>query len=252
MPIARGHVVCSLELVNPEATGVANSIQYREMAVGNTFGATALSSYGGFWIGTAIILTPGGFQIEASVAQAGGAAAFADEFGFYLIVNYSIISPEKLLLMYPRAGSSLPSSSSSARSAPPSPSSASSFLSTWHSCSSESAICTVRLGPARLKRRLSRLEASLPYWLPFWRGIMPLLVLRTIRTGLFFFSRSRVERGLICGIVSSLFQWLISLGLILDELDVRITRPLFEVYNNIHITTLMESGGGPERFCKFS
>lgn len=31
----------------------------REMAVGNTFGATALSSYGGFWISYAIILTPG-------------------------------------------------------------------------------------------------------------------------------------------------------------------------------------------------
>ncbi|EPS30261.1 hypothetical protein PDE_05212 [Penicillium oxalicum 114-2] len=30
-----------------------------EMAVGNTFGATALSSYGGFWIAFAIVLTPG-------------------------------------------------------------------------------------------------------------------------------------------------------------------------------------------------
>lgn len=30
----------------------------REMAVGNTFGATALSSYGGFWISYAILLTP--------------------------------------------------------------------------------------------------------------------------------------------------------------------------------------------------
>jgi uncharacterized protein len=29
------------------------------MAVGNTFGATALSSYGGFWISYAILLTPG-------------------------------------------------------------------------------------------------------------------------------------------------------------------------------------------------
>jgi succinate-acetate transporter protein len=40
----------------------------REMAVGNTFGATALSSYGGFWIAYAIILTPGGFGIVASYA----------------------------------------------------------------------------------------------------------------------------------------------------------------------------------------
>jgi len=39
-----------------------------EMAVGNTFGATALSSYGGFWIAYAIILTPGGFGIAASYA----------------------------------------------------------------------------------------------------------------------------------------------------------------------------------------
>ncbi|KAJ3497816.1 hypothetical protein NLG97_g1609 [Lecanicillium saksenae] len=30
-----------------------------EMATGNTFGATALSSYGGFWISYAIVLTPG-------------------------------------------------------------------------------------------------------------------------------------------------------------------------------------------------
>lgn len=28
------------------------------MAIGNTFGATALSSYGGFWISYAILLTP--------------------------------------------------------------------------------------------------------------------------------------------------------------------------------------------------
>ncbi|KAI1812946.1 GPR1/FUN34/yaaH family-domain-containing protein [Poronia punctata] len=36
-----------------------------EMAVGNTFGATALSSYGGFWISYAIILTPGFAVIPA-------------------------------------------------------------------------------------------------------------------------------------------------------------------------------------------
>jgi len=39
-----------------------------EMAVGNTFGATALSSYGGFWISFAIILTPGGFNIGEAYA----------------------------------------------------------------------------------------------------------------------------------------------------------------------------------------
>lgn len=34
------------------------------MAVGNTFGATALSSYGGFWISYAIVLTPGFAVLE--------------------------------------------------------------------------------------------------------------------------------------------------------------------------------------------
>ncbi|KAG8625075.1 hypothetical protein KVT40_006826 [Elsinoe batatas] len=55
-----------------------------EMAVGNTFGATALSSYGGFWIGTAIILTPGGFGI---VSGLGGVAnpLFYNSFGYYLM-----------------------------------------------------------------------------------------------------------------------------------------------------------------------
>ena len=53
------------------------------MATGNTFGATALSSYGGFWIGTAIILTPGGFAIHDALAEE-SATAFADSFGIYL------------------------------------------------------------------------------------------------------------------------------------------------------------------------
>lgn len=57
------------------------------MAVGNTFGATALSSYGGFWIGTAIILTPGGFDIINNLESAGGANTFYYSFGFYLFVS---------------------------------------------------------------------------------------------------------------------------------------------------------------------
>jgi succinate-acetate transporter protein len=56
------------------------------MAIGNTFGATALSSYGGFWIGTAIILTPGGFGIEDALT-ADGPTPFYDSFGFYLMVR---------------------------------------------------------------------------------------------------------------------------------------------------------------------
>jgi len=55
-----------------------------EMAVGNTFGATALSSYGGFWISVAIILTPGGFEI---VTALGGVQSndFLNSFGFFLM-----------------------------------------------------------------------------------------------------------------------------------------------------------------------
>ncbi|KAH6852410.1 glyoxylate pathway regulator [Alternaria sp. MG1] len=53
-----------------------------EMAVGNTFGATALSSYGGFWIAFAIVLTPGGFAIETSLVEEG---EFYDSFGLFLM-----------------------------------------------------------------------------------------------------------------------------------------------------------------------
>jgi succinate-acetate transporter protein len=41
----------------PKGRHVAHTVR-REMAVGNTLGATALSSYGGFWISYAILLTP--------------------------------------------------------------------------------------------------------------------------------------------------------------------------------------------------
>lgn len=57
------------------------------MAVGNTFGATALSSYGGFWLSFAIVLTPGGFEIASSIEAADGAAGFANSFGLYLMVH---------------------------------------------------------------------------------------------------------------------------------------------------------------------
>jgi len=55
-----------------------------EMAIGNTFGATALSSYGGFWISVAIILTPGGFQI-ASTLEAESPYPFLNSFGLFLM-----------------------------------------------------------------------------------------------------------------------------------------------------------------------
>lgn len=58
-----------------------------EMAVGNTFGATALSSYGGFWLAFAIILTPGGFNIEQAIVTSadGSVVPFTDSFGFFLM-----------------------------------------------------------------------------------------------------------------------------------------------------------------------
>jgi succinate-acetate transporter protein len=55
------------------------------MAVGNTFGATALSSYGGFWLSFAIVLTPGGFNIaEAYGSGATGETNFNHALGFFL------------------------------------------------------------------------------------------------------------------------------------------------------------------------
>jgi len=66
------------------AYGYGGTVQFAagmwEMAVGNTFGATALSSYGGFWISFAIILTPGGFEIVSSLGP-----DFLNSFGFYLM-----------------------------------------------------------------------------------------------------------------------------------------------------------------------
>ncbi|KAJ9299224.1 hypothetical protein DTO271G3_2846 [Paecilomyces variotii] len=53
-----------------------------EMAVGNTFGATALSSYGGFWLSFAIVLTPGGFEIAKSLTVTTSSGA-SDETMFY-------------------------------------------------------------------------------------------------------------------------------------------------------------------------
>ncbi|KAJ5492782.1 Acetate permease A [Penicillium diatomitis] len=61
-----------------------------EMAVGNTFGATALSSYGGFWLAFAIVLTPGGFDIVNSLVVKDAAgnvdeSAFFDSMGLFLM-----------------------------------------------------------------------------------------------------------------------------------------------------------------------
>lgn len=61
--------------------------QRREMAIGNTFGATALSSYGGFWLSFAVVLTPGGFEIMTTLESEGGAAMYYNSFGLYLMVS---------------------------------------------------------------------------------------------------------------------------------------------------------------------
>jgi uncharacterized protein len=56
------------------------------MAVGNTFGATALSSFGGFWISVACILTPGlgiGAAYTPSPTNPVGVNDFNNAFGFF-------------------------------------------------------------------------------------------------------------------------------------------------------------------------
>ncbi|BFZ53012.1 Meiotically up-regulated protein 86 protein [Savitreella phatthalungensis] len=52
-----------------------------EFAVGNTFGATALSSYGGFWMSFACIFIPF-FNIESAYENT---TTFGDALGFYLL-----------------------------------------------------------------------------------------------------------------------------------------------------------------------
>jgi succinate-acetate transporter protein len=86
------------------------------MAVGNTFGATALSSYGGFWISFAIILTPGGFDILGTLTAADpSGASVNNSLGIYLAVSCLVnrIISQKISTDYvlSRAGSSSLSSS---------------------------------------------------------------------------------------------------------------------------------------------
>lgn len=59
------------------------------MAIGNTFGATALSSYGGFWLAFAVTLTPGGFEILSGLEKAadGSESMFNDSFSLFLWVS---------------------------------------------------------------------------------------------------------------------------------------------------------------------
>ncbi|KAK7914246.1 hypothetical protein PG985_011949 [Apiospora marii] len=55
-----------------------------EMAVGNTFGATALSSYGGFWISFAILLTPGFASLSPYTEKGIDASQEPSVIGFFL------------------------------------------------------------------------------------------------------------------------------------------------------------------------
>jgi hypothetical protein len=60
--------------------------------VGNTFAATALASYGGFWLSFAVLFTPGGFQIVSSIEEEQNVNAFYDSFGLFLMVSRPVIS----------------------------------------------------------------------------------------------------------------------------------------------------------------
>ncbi|KAJ5804875.1 hypothetical protein N7474_010762 [Penicillium riverlandense] len=58
-----------------------------EMAIGNTFGATVLSSYGGFWISIAITFIPGGFDVMNGLIEEdkGSPVMFYNAFALYLM-----------------------------------------------------------------------------------------------------------------------------------------------------------------------
>ncbi|KAL4400566.1 Meiotically up-regulated protein 86 protein [Malassezia pachydermatis] len=61
-----------------------------EMAVGNTFGATVMATYGGFWISYAIIQTPGGFHIVDTISKADGVPGALDNLGLFFMVWFVV------------------------------------------------------------------------------------------------------------------------------------------------------------------
>lgn len=65
------------------------------MGIGNTFGATVLSSYGGFWISIAITFTPGGFEIMPTLEKAadGTTGMFYNSFALMLWVSQLVPPP---------------------------------------------------------------------------------------------------------------------------------------------------------------
>ncbi|WFD24535.1 Meiotically up-regulated protein 86 protein [Malassezia equina] len=54
-----------------------------EMAIGNTFGATTLASYGAYWISYAIIQTPGGFHIMDTLVKEEGMSGYLNTLGLF-------------------------------------------------------------------------------------------------------------------------------------------------------------------------
>lgn len=86
---ARGVPSSAPNLVVASAFGYGGLVQLLagmwEVACGNTFGATALGSYGGFWISFAIIYTPGGFQIVSETVSKSSEMHLMDVVGFWLM-----------------------------------------------------------------------------------------------------------------------------------------------------------------------
>ncbi|KAF8472416.1 GPR1/FUN34/yaaH family-domain-containing protein [Gautieria morchelliformis] len=61
-----------------------------EFACGNTFGATAFSSYGGFWLSFSLIYIPGSGILTAYDPASGNASQLKDALGIYLITWFIV------------------------------------------------------------------------------------------------------------------------------------------------------------------
>ena len=84
-PLVKTHSVTTPNVVVGLAFGYGGFVQLLagmwEFACGNTFGATAFSSYGGFWISYGFLISPF-MQIGSSYATK---AEFNTAIGFYLL-----------------------------------------------------------------------------------------------------------------------------------------------------------------------
>lgn len=70
------------------------------MAVGNTFGATALSSYGGFWISFAIILTPGFHAVSGYEADDEASALGFFLAGWFIFTTILLLCTLRSTIMF--------------------------------------------------------------------------------------------------------------------------------------------------------